>query len=140
MVDPYRSERTKRGRYRVNPTKVHVNEYMGRYEPTQLGLVPRHPGLYTPREVTLGGALDGGTRDEVLRQRPVVGEVTEELLGRRGVPLDDRPDARGRELTERHHGGHRVPQRERDRDQLGQLGSLVHRYGGRRAVGRGDDR
>src|SRR6266568_8913697 len=31
---PYRSERTKHGRYRVNPMKVHANEHMGRYGPT----------------------------------------------------------------------------------------------------------
>ena len=31
---PDRSERTKHGRYRVNPMKIHANEHMGRYGPT----------------------------------------------------------------------------------------------------------
>src|SRR4249920_1479481 len=102
-------------------------------------LVRRARGRSCP--TLLGRALDGGARGEVLRQRLVVAEVAEELRGRGVVPFHGRPDARAQaQVRDRHRGGHRVLQRERDGDQLRQAGALVDRDRGRGAVGRGDDR
>src|SRR6266487_4125283 len=104
-------------------------------------LYPASRPAYTRRERLLGRALDGRAGDEVLRQRLIVSEVVEELLGLGAIPLHGRPDGRAQsQVRDRDRRGHRVAQRERDRDQLGQAGALVDRDRGRRAVGRGDDR
>src|SRR5260370_12563725 len=61
MVDPYRSERTKRGSYRVNPVKVHVNEYMAETGRLSLTCTQASRPAYTRRATAQSPARLRGT-------------------------------------------------------------------------------
>src|SRR5438552_14234984 len=92
---------------------------------------PASRPAYTGRESAqfpLSRAMDGRAGDEVLRQRLIMSEVVEELLGLGVVPLHGRPDRRAQaRVRDRHRRGHRVAQGERDGDQLRQPGARVDR-------------
>ena len=92
------------------------------------------PGCY---RWWLRGPGDRGAGDGVLGQRLVGGQVVEEHLRLRDVPLHYRARARVAEPAERHHGRHRVFQGECHRGELRQAGAPVDREGGRGTVGRG---
>src|SRR5438270_12539471 len=87
---------------------------------------PASRPAYTRRERRLGRALDGRAGDEALRQRLIVSEVPEELPGLGVIPLHGRPGGRAQaRVRDGDRRGHRVAERERDRDQLGQAGGVV---------------